>query len=329
MIYGSIPGVGKPVSRIIFGAAHLKQRREAEDFRLCDAFFEGGGNAFDTAHVYGQGDSERTLGRWIRQRGLRERVVIVDKGAHPDVHSEGERQRLDPNSIDSDLVESLERLGTEYIDLFLLHRDDPQQDVASILECLNEQVEKGRIRAFGVSNWSVPRLREANAYAQRRGLLPLAASSSHFSLAEQVRPPWPGSVTLTGAERQEDRDWYTAQATSPQPMALLCWSALAGGWLLRPADAPPPVGTHEEIATRAYESAPNRERRRRLVQLAEERGRSVAQIALAYVLSQPMAPFALISVATQEECADNLAACEVSLSPKELEWLDLRRVGGG
>jgi aryl-alcohol dehydrogenase (NADP+) len=153
------------------------------------------------------------------------------------------------------------------------------------------------------------------------------ASSPHFSLAEQMQPPWPGSVTLTGADRREDRDWYAARAASPQPMALLCWSALAGGWLLRPVEAELPTGTQEEIATRAYESAPNRERRRRLVQLAEERGRSVAQIALAYVLSQPMAPFAVISVATEAECADSAAAGEVNLSPAELEWLDLASAG--
>jgi aryl-alcohol dehydrogenase-like predicted oxidoreductase len=318
VIQGPIPNVEQPVSRLILGAAHLKQRREAEAFRLCDAFLDSGGNAFDTAHVYGEGDSERTLGRWIRRRGdrVRERVVIVDKGAHPD----GQRSRLNPADIETDLKESLSRLQTDYIDLYLLHRDEPARDVGPLMECLHEQMQSGRIRAFGVSNWTVGRIREADAYAGRRGLPPLAASSPHFSLAEQVRPPWPDCVTLTGPERQDDRDWYASQ-----PIALLGWSALAGGWLLRPDGTDSPLGPHEETATRAYESPRNRLRRQRLAQLAGERRLSAAQVALAYVLNQPMQPFAVIAAATEEECRDNAAGCQVALSPAELEWLDLRR----
>jgi aryl-alcohol dehydrogenase-like predicted oxidoreductase len=316
VIHGPIPDIEQPVSRIILGAAHLKQHRETEAFRLCDAFFAAGGNAFDTAHVYGEGDSERTLGRWIRERGIRERVVIIDKGAHPD----HQRQRLHPADIEADLKESLSRLQTDFIDLYLLHRDEPARDVGPIMDCLHEQLRSGRIRAFGVSNWTVRRIQEANAYAGRRGMPPLAASSPHFSLAEQVRPPWPDCVTLTGPDRQDDRDWYASQ-----PIALLCWSALAGGWLLRPAGSEPPLGKHEQTATRAYESPRNRERRRRVARLAEQRGLSAAQIAVAYVLNQPMQTFAVIAAATEEECIDNAAGCQVALSRAELEWLDLRR----
>jgi aryl-alcohol dehydrogenase-like predicted oxidoreductase len=145
MQYGQVPGIDKPISRLVQGTVPVNSDDLDKGFALLDEVYALGCNAFDTAHVYGNGDSERTLGRWIRERGRREQVVIITKGAHPNA----DRQRVTPFDITSDLHDSLARLQVETIDLYLLHRDDPTAPVGPIVEVLNEHKTAGRIHAFG------------------------------------------------------------------------------------------------------------------------------------------------------------------------------------
>jgi aryl-alcohol dehydrogenase-like predicted oxidoreductase len=107
-------------------------------FGLLDDILALGGNTFDAAHVYGNGDNERTLGRWIEDRGVRDQVVIITKGAH---HNQ-DRPRVTPFDITADLHDSLARLRTDYIDLYLLHRDDPRP--AGRPDCRSAQRASGR-----------------------------------------------------------------------------------------------------------------------------------------------------------------------------------------
>ena len=142
MDYGNIAGIEKPVSRLVQGTMALSPTDLTRSYRLLDDTFAQGCTAFDTAHVYAGGDCERTLGGWIQERGLRDQVVIITKGAHPNA----DRQRLTPSDINADLSDSLERLQTDYVDLYLLHRDDPTVPVGPILETLNEHQRAGRRR---------------------------------------------------------------------------------------------------------------------------------------------------------------------------------------
>ena len=183
MEYGHVQGVDKPVSRLVQGTMMLSSRELEQSFALLDAVYALGCNTFDTAHVYGGGDCERTMGQWVNERKLREKVVIIGKGAH---HNQ-DRKRVTPFDITSDIHDSLARFKFSYIDLYLLHRDDPTVPVGPIVEALNEHKRAGRIRAFGGSNWTHERIREANEYATAHGLTPFAASSPNFSLAEQVK----------------------------------------------------------------------------------------------------------------------------------------------
>jgi aryl-alcohol dehydrogenase-like predicted oxidoreductase len=168
MHYGQISGVAKPVARLIQGTVMIGSDKLDYSFGLLDDILALGGNTFDAAHVYGNGDNERTLGRWIEDRGVRDQVVIITKGAH---HNQ-DRPRVTPFDITADLHDSLARLRTDYIDLYLLHRDDPAQPVGPIVEVLNEHLAAGRIHAFGGSNWSHRRIAEANEYAATHGLTP-------------------------------------------------------------------------------------------------------------------------------------------------------------
>lgn len=315
MKYGQIPGVGKPVARVVQGTTMISTAEQERSSALLDAVLEQGGTTFDTAHVYGRGEVERALGQWIKDRGVRDQVVIVGKGAHP---MDG-RQRVTPADITSDLHESLERLGTDVIDLYLLHRDDPSVPVGPIVEVLNEHLRAGKILAFGGSNWQPERIKEANDYAAAHGLTPFVASSPNFSLAEQQRPPWEGCLSVSGAAGLAEREWYRAAG-----MPLFTWSSLAGGFFsgrFRRDNLDSFSSYSDKIVVDSYANEDNFARLDRAQQLAAERGLSAAQVALAYVLSQPVTIHALVGCQTRDEFAQNVAAGELELTPAELAWL--------
>jgi aryl-alcohol dehydrogenase-like predicted oxidoreductase len=320
MRYAEIPGVNKPVSRVIQGSTMLgSDLDESNSFALLDQVFELGCNTIDTAHVYSNGDSERIIGKWIQARGLRDQIVIITKGA---AHSE-DRRRMRPFDIASDLYDSLARLNVDCIDLYLLHRDDPDVRFEPIIDALNEHMRAGRIRAFGASNWSHKRIEAVNTHARANGYPPFVASSPQFSLAESLDEPWPLCVSISGPAGAAAREWY-AQTQMP----LLIWSPLASGFFSGRfrRDNLHLFGEREwdEVAVRTYASEANFQRLERAETLAAEKGLSAAQVALAYVMNQPMNIFVVVGPHSAEKFRANIEASEVKLTQEELDWLDLR-----
>ncbi len=320
MRYGQIAGIDKPISRLVQGTsiAFIHTRNLEQSFALFDAVFAQGCTAFDTAHQYGNGEVERTLGRWLQARGNREQVFILTKGAH---HSQ-DRRRVTPYDITADLMDSLARLQTDSIDLYLLHRDDPSVPVGPILETLNEHHAAGRIRAFGGSNWTVERIVAANEYARAHGLAPFAASSPSLSLAAQVRPPWRDCITISGPQNQAAREWY-AQTQMP----LFTWSSLAGGFFSGRFTRDNRDSFSDELDKLCIASYASEDNFRRLDSartLAAEKGLTMSQVALAYVLNLPLNVFALVGHQSGAEFEMNRVACAVTLSKAEMDWLDLK-----
>ena len=318
MKYAKVEGVGKPVARIVQGGVMLNTKELDKSFALLDAVLALGGTTIDTAHGYGGGDSERTLGKWVASRGVRDKVVIITKGAHPN----GDRKRVTPYDITSDLHDSLARLKTDTIDLYLLHRDDPAVPVGPIVEVLNEHKKAGKIRAFGGSNWTSARLEEANAYAKKHGLAGFAASSPNFSLADQLKEPWGDCLTLSGPKNAPLREFYRKSQ-----MPLFVWSSLGGGFFSGRfnRDNLTSFETYlDKLCVECYCTEDNFKRLDRVKQLAGERGLSIPQVALAWVLNQPLNVFTLTGCATGDEFAANVKALDVTLSAKELAWLDLQ-----
>jgi aryl-alcohol dehydrogenase-like predicted oxidoreductase len=307
MKYGYIAGLQKQISRLIMGTMIYAPGGMPFTCAMLDYFVSLGGNTLDTAHVYGQGDSERAVGEWMRLRGNRADIVIIGKGAHHDAHG----PRVNPAAIASDLEESLQCLGTDYIDLYLLHRDDPTVPVGEIVTCLNEHYQAGRIRAFGGSNWSHQRIQEALDYAHAHGFVPFVASSSNFSLAVMNEPPWPGATSAT----IEGKDWY-----KEQQFPLLAWSSQAQGFFTGRAA---PDNYEDAEMVRVWCNAGNFERLARASALGKQKGVSANTIALAYVLCQPFPTFALIGPRTQEETRTSIQALEIALTREELQWLNL------
>jgi aryl-alcohol dehydrogenase-like predicted oxidoreductase len=302
MKYGSLPGASRPVSRLIMGADNQTTLPHASV--MFDDFVESGGNAFDTAFIYGGGVCERVLGQWIRNRGIRDKVIVISKGAHTPF--------CNPRDLTSQLKETLSRLQTDYLDLYLMHRDNPDIPAAEFVDVLNEHLKAGRMRAFGGSNWSLDRVQAANEYARKKGLTGMSVVSNNFSLARMIEPVWAGCIA---ASDPASREWFTRTQ-----MPLLSWSSQARGFF---AGAAGPENQTDKSLVRSWYSDDNFRRLDRAKDLAAKRGVRPINIALAYVLCQPFPTFPLIGPRTLEETRVALQGLSIALTPQELRWLNL------
>jgi aryl-alcohol dehydrogenase-like predicted oxidoreductase len=272
-----------------------------------DAYFAIGGNTIDTAHIYCGGQSEEVLGRYMEERGNREQVVVLTKGAHHDKNG----PRVNKAAIDSELMTSLERLRTDRVELYALHRDDENVPVGAIVEALNEHIEAGRIGAIGGSNWTWQRLQEANEYAAAHGLVGFTFSSPNLSLAKANEPFWAGCVSADA----ETCAWHERTQ-----LPLLSWSSQARGFFT--GRFTPEVRDNADLV-RVFYSDGNWERYRRAEKLAAEKGVTTIQIALAYVLNQPFPACALIGAQSRAELISCEEGAQLRLTREEIEWLDL------
>ncbi len=297
-----IQGLSKPMSVVALGFEDF--RSFASGAILLDAFFEAGGNLFDTAYVYGAGRTEALLGEWLENRGVREQSVIIGKGAHTPL--------CYPDVIGKQLIQSLDRLRTDHVDIYFMHRDNSDVPVGEFVDAMDAEVRAGRIRGpFGGSNWTMQRIDDAIAYAERAGRQKPAALSNHFSLAEMLEPIWPGCVT---ASSDEWKAWLTAQQVTN-----FAWSSQGRGFFT--ALAGRDKRDNDELA-RVWYSEKNFIRRDRAIELAGRLGRKPIHVALAYVLVQPFPSVPLIGPRTLGELDDSLRALDIALSPDELGWLE-------
>jgi len=312
-----VPGLAKPVSSLVMGCDNQPNASHAAV--MWDHFFEQGGNTFDTGFVYGNGLMEQFLGHWHTQRGVREQMVIIGKGAHtPHCYPEYVAQQLDI---------SLNRMQTDHVDIYFLHRDNTDIPVGEFIDALNAEVARGRIRVFGGSNWTLARTQEANAWAASHGKQGFSAISNNFSLARMVNQIWPGTeASSTSAWRE-----YLAESQ----LALMPWSSQARGFFTQWVDAVlAEQGKRSAGITRVEPTVDelrhtwfaddNFERRRRAFILAAERGTSAINIALAWVLHQPFPVFPLVGPRSLDELDSCINALQIGLSAEEQRWLDLQ-----
>ena len=276
--------------RLVFGTLDLPDTSLAP--RILDRFYAAGGRALDVANVYRDGESAQAVGGWLRARHSPEGVVVYAKGCHPPY--------CRPELVSSELDKARGLLGVDRIDVFVLHRDDPSLPVAAFAEALLEQIATGTIGGFGVSNWTVPRLRELQLHLDRVGEDGLAVFSNHFSLAEMVAEPWPGCLAV---------DKQDLIALADTDLLILAWSSLATGFFAGRDPA-------------SWDSPGNRARRDRATELAEELGTSAAAIALAYVFHQPDYVLPVVGTRSEAHLDEALSASQIELSPQQLEWLE-------
>ena len=291
------------MSRLVMGCDNQPDLAHAS--AIFDHFYSLGGNAFDTGYVYGGGRYERLFGQWMANRGVREDVVVIVKGAHT--------PHCDPESLTSQLSESLERQQSEYADIYMMHRDNPDVPVGEFVDVLDEHHRAGRIKVIGVSNWTRERFEEANAYARANGKQGLAVLSNHFGLAEAYDVPWAGCRHVTDPASKQ---WLT-EAQIP----LLPWSSQARGFFARPAK---PDDLSDADLVRCYYSDDNFERLRRAEKLGSELGVPATAIALAFVLGQPFPTFPLFGPRSIAETRSSMQGLGVELTDDQAAWLDLK-----
>ena len=297
-----IAGLDRPASVVALGFEDFPDF--ASGSILLDAFYEAGGNVFDTAWVYGMGRTERVLGEWLAARGVRDEAVVIGKGAHSPL--------VYPDVIARQLDDSLGRLGTGHVDVYFMHRDNPDVPVDEFVDAIDAEVQAGRIRGpWGGSNWTRERLDAAIAYAKRSGKAAPGALSNNFSLAEMLDPIWAGCVAASD-------DSWKAWLTERQ-LTNFAWSSQGRGFFT-PAAGRDKRGNPELV--RVWYSESNFARRDRAIELAKSRGRSPIQIALAYCLNQAFPVVPLIGPRRLVELDESVQALDIRLSPAEIRWLD-------
>lgn len=310
MEYRKIKYVDKPLSNIIFGCGNPAITNGGRGRKLLDAALESGITTFDTAENYGA--SEAALGKWMKKRKNRDKIVLITKGCHPHGYP-----RVNAGALKEDLEQSLKKLQTDFIDIYLLHRDDPTSDFRPILEILNEYHMAGKIGAFGASNWSHERIDEVNQYALEQNMIPFSVSSPSFGLACQYNDPWGGGcISIAGRKQVDARKWY-----EDNHIPVLAYSCLGGGLFsgkVRTSDLENTKSCLGNYSIRGYWCQENLERLSRVEDLASEKGWSVAQIALAWTMQQNVVAFPIVTISKSERIAENVKATQLKLSKEEL-----------
>ncbi|MET0171223.1 MAG: aldo/keto reductase [Agrobacterium vaccinii] len=298
-----IPGLTKPASVVALGFEFFPNFAAAS--LTLDTYYEAGGNLFDTAFVYGGGKTEAIFGDWHTSRNVpREDIVLIGKGAHSPL--------CYPDIIAKQLDQSLDRLKTDYVDVYFMHRDNTDVPVGEFVDAMDAEVKRGRIRGiFGGSNWTRQRMDEAIAYAQKTGKTAPAALSNNFSLAEMLDPIWAGCVAAS------DEPWK--EWARERQIPNFAWSSQGRGFF---TDRAGRDKRDDEEIVRVWYSERNFERRDRAIELAKQLGRNPIHIALAYVIAQPFPVLPLIGPRTIAELEDSLSALDIKLTPEQVRWLE-------
>ena len=318
MQYDSIDGLDKKISRLIMGNDNQTDFDEAS--KLWDHWIEVGGNAFDNAHIYGGGSMETLLGKWHRKRENLNDLVIIAKAAHT--------PNCNPKSLSHQLTESLDRLQTETTDIYIMHRDNLDIPVDEFVDVLNDEKQKGRIKIFGGSNWTLERFKKANEWAQTKNKTELSILNNNLALCKMINPLWAGCIS----SNDQDILKYLEETQT----AHLSWSSQGRGYFL-PKEICQAIEdkiTKDEASWRqpgenssgplsCYDSEDNRERRSRASNLAKELNVTTQNIAGAWPLNQPFSSFALIGPRKIEEINTSLPSLDISISKEKSDWLNL------
>lgn len=320
MKYKRIDGIEKDISQLVYGANPKTCGEDTETaIEALDIAYHAGFRTLDTAHAYGM--CESNIGKWMVRRGNRDDIAILDKGCNPT--ERGSLDVLSAATVKEQFAHSLDALQTDHVELYALHRDDESKPVDEIIEVLNELKSDGKIQRFGTSNWKLYRILQANQYAEEHGLEPFSVISPAYNLADYVYDPWMGSVSICGNRNKDLKIW-----AQEHQIPVFNYSSLARGFLSGKyrTDRSVPIekclawGTIQE-----YSSNANLERLAKAEKLSAEKDATVSQIALAWLLAQPLNIFPLVSLSSEEHILEISKAFDISLSREECRWL--REVG--
>lgn len=310
-------GSGCAVSSLCLGTMTFGvETDEAGAHDQLDRFLEAGGTMVDTADVYGDGRSEEIIGRWFASRpaDLAEPVVLATKGRFPSVRSDAANGAgLSARHLTRALDASLRRLGRESVDLYQVHAYDPLTPLEETLRTLDGFVRAGKIRYWGLSNFTGWQLTKAVHLARALGAAAPVTVQPQYSLLAR------------------ETEWEIVPAALDAGLGLLPWSPLGGGWLSgkyrrdqRPAGATR-LGEDPNRGMEAYDRR-GTDRTWRVIdavqKVAEDRGVSMAEMAIAWLTARPGVSSAILGARTTGQLETNLRAAGLRLSPSETAALD-------
>ena len=317
MQYDKITGLEKKISKLIMGNDNQNDYDAA--VKLWDHWIQVGGNAFDNAHIYGGGSMETLLGKWHKSRNNLKDLVIIAKGAHT--------PNCDPKSISTQLTESLDRLQCERADVYIMHRDNLDIPVSEFIDVLNDEKQKGRIKIFGASNWTLQRFKEANEWAKLNDKFGFSILNNNLALCKMINPLWEGCVSSNDRRILE----YLENTNT----AHLSWSSQGRGFFL-PDEITKRIedqitkdetwrkpGEHSSGPLSCFDSEDNRERKKRANRLALNKNTTAQNIAGAWPINLNFPSFALIGPRKIEEVDFSLNNLKIKFSNKEIAWLNL------
>jgi len=279
-----------------------------ESIRIIHAALDAGINFIDTADVYGAGESEEIVGKALA--GRRDDVVLATKFHNPmgeDLNQRGNSRRWIMRAVE----DSLRRLGTDWIDVYQVHRPDPSTDVEETLSALTDLVRQGKVRYIGSSTFPASQIVEAQVAARDRNL-------ERF-VTEQ--PPY--SILVRGVEAD------VLPTCARHGIAVMCYSPLAGGWLSgrwRKDTGQQESSRAGRLPERFDLSNPYNQRKldavEELAHLADQAGLTLIQLAIAFATSHPAITSPLIGPRTMEQLETQLAAADVVLTADVLDRID-------
>jgi aryl-alcohol dehydrogenase-like predicted oxidoreductase len=265
---------------------------------------EAGINFFDTANVYSHGSSEQILGRALAEYATRDEVVIATKVYGP-MRQGRNAAGLSRKAIMAEAEASLRRLGTDYIDLYQIHRWDPTTPIEETLQALHDLVAAGKVRYIGASSMFAWQFSKALYTSELRGITSFVSMQNHYNLLN----------------REEEREMLPL--CTDRGVGVIPWSPLARGRLARPWDATTRRSESDEFGKRLYDtSASDREIVAAVGAVAADRGVPPAQVALAWVLAKPAVTAPIVGVTKEHHLEDALAAAELTLTDEEIAQLE-------
>jgi aryl-alcohol dehydrogenase-like predicted oxidoreductase len=302
---------GLEVSRICFGCMSFGKQTEERPWvlgldearPLYKRAWDAGINFFDTANVYAQGTSEEITGVLLKELAPRQEIVLATKvfgRMRPGPNGQG----LSRAAILGEIDNSLRRLGTDYVDLYQIHRFDPFTPVEETMEALNDVVRAGKARYIGASSmwaWQFAKLQHA---AELNGWTKFVSMQNQVSLVY----------------REEEREMLPL--CRDQGIATLPWSPLGGGKLTRPWGTETKRATTDRYNKTMYEKAGDQEIVAAVETVAKARGTSMAQIAMAWVLQKPEVTSPIVGVSKMSHLEDAIASDELVLSADEIKALE-------
>lgn len=297
---------GAPATGELMGGRHAWTLNEEESQPFLRQALEVGINFFDTANVYSSGASEEVLGRFLKRNTRREAVVVATK-VHGVMRNEPNGRGLSRKAIFHELDESLRRLGTDYVDLYQIHRWDYETPIEETLEALHDAVKSGKVRYIGASSMYAWQFAKALYLADVHGWTRFVSMQNHYNLLY----------------REEEREMMGL--CRAEGIGVIPWSPLARGRLARAWKAETTKRSEtDRFGNSMYGRTEDSDRPviDRLGQVAEERGLPRAQVALAWMLGKPFITAPIVGASKPHHLADAVAALSVQLTPEEIESLE-------